>query len=145
MVSTTPENTSDVSFVPASEKVADEILYVDKKSDMSLSKKKGKTDEELQKSFFNLMDPKKVIDNFEATHGPKIKRTKLAKTLKKSIVLRPETPKDEKLLHQMMNGDKYAITYWKDTWTALGEYRVFVIYTEMVDDEEKKPTSQDDE
>ena len=143
MISNNPAEVSDIVILPETKIPEDSILFEDKKSDLRLTNKTAeKTDEDLRKSIFNVMDPQKVIDNFERTHGPKVKKTKVSQTIKKSRLFRPAQEKDKALFEQLMNNPKYTITYYKDTWTAMGEYMVFVIYTEMLDEEAKKPTVQ---
>ena len=53
----------------------------------------------------------------------------------KTKIFNPEIPKDSELLNTLLNSTNHKIQYWKDTWTALGEYRVFVVYYEIKKEE----------
>lgn len=75
-------------------------------------------------------DPEAVIDAYEVAKG--IKKRPRADDMSdyefKNIILDPEQQRDQDMLNELMNNKKYMITMWKDTWTAQGNYRVFVIY-----------------
>ena len=66
---------------------------------------------------------------FAATSNDKIKK------VFKTKIFNPEIPKDSELLNTLLNSTNHKIQYWKDTWTALGEYRVFVVYYEIKKEE----------
>lgn len=83
-------------------------------------------------------DPEAVIDAYETAKGIK-KRSKSGDTLEltfKNIILDPEQQKDQDMLNELMNNKKYMITLWKDTWTAQGNFRVFIIYGTKKEEEE---------
>ena len=73
-----------------------------------------------------------TIDNFEKALGiaPTQKKQKLKY---KSRVFSPDYEGDTALLNELMNHPKYAVIYWKDTWTVDGLYKVFAIYSENLD------------
>ena len=78
----------------------------------------------------NRFDPEKVIDAFEHAKGIK-RKPALPEMLEyefKNIILDPEQQRDQDMLNELMNNKKYMITLWKDTWTAQGNFRVFIIY-----------------
>lgn len=75
---------------------------------------------------------------FEKQQGFAVKPAVKSKAVHKVKIFNPEVEKDKGLLTELMNSDKHKITYWKDNWTSLGEYRVFVVYTEIVTDTESK-------
>jgi hypothetical protein len=83
------------------------------------------------------LDVKETIDAFEQAKGiirkPKVD---LSQYEYQNIVLDPEKENDGKLLNQLLNSDKYIITYFKDNWTPQGSYRVFVIYGKKKDQQE---------
>lgn len=54
----------------------------------------------------------------------------------KTKVLSVTEQKDAKELEILLNSPKYSIVQYKDTWTALGEYKVFIIFTEQLDEKE---------
>lgn len=90
----------------------------------------------------NKFDPEVVIDAFEQAKGIK-RRPKVAEMIDysfKNIILDPEQQRDQDMLNELMNNKKYMIALWKDTWTAQGNFRVFVIYGQK-----KEPNKEDNE
>jgi hypothetical protein len=90
------------------------------------NRKRNIKNEVANKSF----DPETVIDAYELAKGIK-KRPKaddLTGYTFKNIILDPEQQKDQDMLNELMNNKKYVIAHWKDTWTAQGSFRVFIIY-----------------
>jgi hypothetical protein len=76
-----------------------------------------------------MLDPEKEIDAFETSRGIlKKPKATMADYTFNNIVLDPEEQRDNDMLTQLLNSDKYVITYYKDNWTAQGSYRVFIIY-----------------
>lgn len=84
----------------------------------------------------DILDQQSTIDAFEMSKGilrkPKVD---MAEFQFQNIVLDPEKDVDNKMLNQLLNDDKYMITYYKDNWTPQGTYRVFVIYGKKKKDE----------
>lgn len=93
----------------------------------------NKEERELSEELFNTHKPKAIIDNFEQTVGLKPKTKKKKNVAYKNRQFNLEVDKDRDLLNTLMNSPKYRIVYFKDTWTALGLYRMFVIYEENLD------------
>ena len=85
-------------------------------------------------------EPNEVIDAFESAKGIK-KRSATPDTSNytfKNIILDPEQQRDQDMLNELMNNKKYMIVFWKDTWTNLGNFRVFVVYGQRKEDEKEK-------
>jgi hypothetical protein len=85
-------------------------------------------------------DPEAVIDAFEQAKGIK-KRAVSVEALEltyKNIILDPEQQRDQDMLNELLNNKKYSILQWKDTWTAQGTFRVFVIYGQKKDKEQEE-------
>jgi hypothetical protein len=101
----------------------------------STGKKRNIRDELSNKSF----DPETVIDAYEIAKGIKKRPSITAETdyVFKNIVLDPEQQKDQDMLNELMNNKKYMITLWKDTWTAQGSFRVFIIYGAKKEEDKK--------
>jgi hypothetical protein len=88
----------------------------------------------------NKFDPEIVIDAFEQAKGIK-RKSKVADMSEysfKNIILDPEQQRDQDMLNELMNNKKYMITLWKDTWTQQGSFRVFIVYGQKKEDQEKK-------
>jgi hypothetical protein len=85
----------------------------------------------------NKFDPEKVIDAYEEARGFKKRKVDEPQDFVfKSTVLDPEQQRDQDLLHELLNNKKYIINHWKDTWTAQGNFRVFIIYGTKKEKEE---------
>ena len=92
----------------------------------------------------NKFDPEIVIDAFEQAKGIK-RRPKPAEMLDydfKNIILDPEQQRDQDMLNELMNNKKYMIALWKDTWTAQGNFRVFIIYGQKKETKENSETNK---
>jgi hypothetical protein len=96
--------------------------------DKGTNKKERNLSEELHKKNWQTQ----TIDNFEKALGvtPVQKKNKLKY---KTRVFSPDYEKDAALMNELMNHPKYAVVYWKDTWTVEGLYKAFVIYSENLD------------
>lgn len=96
-------------------------------ADSTASAKKRNIRSEISNKGF---DPESVIDAFEASKGIKRKNPnqELNNFQFKNIILDPEQQRDQDLLNELMNNPNYMITFWKDSWTPQGNYRVFIIY-----------------
>jgi hypothetical protein len=85
-------------------------------------------------------DPEAVIDAFEMAKGIKRRSRESVEPEQtfKNIILDPEQQRDQDMLNELLNNKKYTIIQWKDTWTNQGTFRVFVIYSQRTEKEEKK-------
>lgn len=79
-----------------------------------------------------------TVSSFEKSLGFAPTKKEIGKKIYKTRIFDPSVPKEADLLCTLFNSEKHKITYWKDNWTALGEYRVFVVYYELQEDEEIK-------
>ena len=84
----------------------------------------------LAEGLFEAMDQQKVITAFEEAKGIVPKKTVTPKVLMKSIMLDMDKSADRKLFEQMLNEERFKIVSMDKTWTAIGRYRAFVIYSE---------------
>lgn len=57
--------------------------------------------------------------------------TEKTKKIFKTKVFNPDLAKDKELLDMLLNSENHKITYWKDTFTGLGECKILVIYYEI--------------
>lgn len=82
-----------------------------------------------------------MVSSLEKELGlnPSSKKNKNIKRCAK--LLSPAKDDDSETLTNILNDDaRYRIVMWKDTWTVHGEYRVFLIYEEVLED--KKGTTK---
>jgi hypothetical protein len=100
------------------------------------NKKRNVRSEVTNKGF----DPETVIDAFEQAKGIKRKPKALDMTeyVFKNIILDPEQQRDQDMLNELMNNNKYMISLWKDTWTTQGSFRIFIVYGQKKDKEKDK-------
>jgi hypothetical protein len=92
-----------------------------------------KEERNLGQELFNKGWQQEKVDSFERSQGINTQASKAGVTYRsKTKMFNPEAIKDKELLDELLNSPKHKITYWKDNWTAMGEYRVFVIYTETI-------------
>jgi hypothetical protein len=76
-----------------------------------------------------IIDQQKEIDAFEQAKGwSKKPKVDMSVYEFQSIVLDPEKQHDNDMLSQLLNNEKYIISYYKDNWTPQGTYRAFIIY-----------------
>lgn len=87
---------------------------------------------DLEKELFGKKGSQKFVDNIEQELGikPKIDKHRIKFH---NRVFSPADPDDGKLLDELYNDPRYAIVQTKDTWTAFGEYKMFVLYGEDLD------------
>ncbi len=109
--------------------------------DLTRTGKPRRVEEELSRKGWQ----EATIDNFEKQLGifssvDKAPENRIVKTR----VFQLEYDKDAKLLTSLMNSPKHKILYWKDTWTVAGDYRVFAVYSELVDPETTSKTEKDE-
>lgn len=94
---------------------------------------------DLEAELFNRRTVKDMMTSFERELGlAPAKKTKAA-IRRHSEILAPGREEDGAKLNTILNDDaKYRIIMWKDTWTVHGDYRVFLIYEEAIDDKKAK-------
>jgi disulfide oxidoreductase YuzD len=117
----------DLSNTPLAAQATEHFDFGSSAADLQASGAKRNIRSEVNNKGF---DPEAVIDAYETAKGIK-KRAKADPALDyafKNIILDPEQQKDQDMLNELMNNKKYMITLWKDTWTAQGSFRVFIIY-----------------
>jgi disulfide oxidoreductase YuzD len=92
---------------------------------------------DLEAKLFGRKTVKETIDQFEREIGIAPMRKKVNSRIK-SCVLAPSNNEDNELLETILNNrEKYAIIGSDKTWTAHGDYRLFLIYEEMLDKKEE--------
>lgn len=125
-------------------------IFEDKVSELTLNKRKNKGnkkgDRDLKKELFGKKDVNAEIDAYESMLGYPAKKPSEEKVQYKNKIFTPNRDGDSELLNELMNSkDKYRILMWKDTWTAMGDYKVFVIYTENLESEETHELGEEHE
>jgi hypothetical protein len=128
--------------------VADEDLGFSNKGYVSELKATRKTSSarELQAELLNKFEPSAVIDAFEEAHGTKRRQPEGPKYNYKNLILEPCKLKDQQMLNELMNnGDKYVIKLYKDSFSARGDYKAFVIYGELIDKDAPVPVAKKEE
>lgn len=75
-----------------------------------------------------------AVDLIEKQNGISSKNSsaKVA-TRYKSKILSPDRSVDAAKLEELFNSPKHQIVYYKDNWSSIGEYKVYVIYTEQIE------------
>lgn len=117
--------------------MTDEKIFKDGLSDIHNSEIPEPRD--LEAELFNKRTIKDLVTNLEQELGlsPGKKNSVIKK--RHAVVLAPSREEDGAKLSLILNDDKtYNIVMWKDTWTVHGDYRVFLIYEEFLDDKGKK-------
>lgn len=102
----------------------------------SVSNDKKSAERNLGAELFNKNWQEEKIDAFEKGLGIDTSKKQDVQYKHKVKIFQPSADKDRDLLTELMNSPKHTITYWKDNWTALGEYLVFVVYTEEITKED---------
>jgi len=95
----------------------------------------SKRDRNIEQELFGKKAVDKIIDKYEQELGYPQKQKKEVYKYKNRI-FSPSHSVDESLLNELLNddGSKYKIIFWKDTWTVHGDFKIFVIYSEVVPD-----------
>jgi len=108
------------------------------------SDQKNKRQRNLAQELYSKNWQDETITAFEKQQGFVVKPAAKELVKHKVKVFSPENEKDKNLMIELMNSPNHKITYWKDNWTPSGEYRVFVIYSEIipVDKEKDKPEAK---
>lgn len=116
--------------------MSDDTLFGDSLSDIESSSIEPTRD--LEKELFGKRQIKDLLTNFEQELGIAPGNKKAKKIVRKAEILSPSKDEDAEKLNQILNEDaKYNIVMWKDTWTVHGDYRIFIIYEEAIDDKKR--------
>ena len=94
---------------------------------------------DLESELFNKRSIRDLVTNIERELGlnPGGKKGKNVK--RHNRIIAPGRDEDAEILTQILNDDaKYRILLWKDTWTVHGDYRIFLIYEEQLEDKKIK-------
>lgn len=94
---------------------------------------------DLESELFNKKSIRDMVVSFEAELGinPGKKNKKSIK--RHAEVLAPGKDDDAIKLSSILNEDeKYRVLMWKDTWTVHGDYRVFLVYEEQLEEKKDK-------
>lgn len=112
-------------------------LFGDIVSDLPRS---NEIERDLEKELFGKKDfQSNVIDAYEQMLGYKDKPAKKTNVKFKSRIFSPGKESEQELLNQLLNDkEKFNIVMWKDTWTAHGDFKVFIIYSENLEPKEKE-------
>lgn len=91
-------------------------------------------EKDLEQQLFGKKGVKEFIDQFERETGIVPKKPDKQTVKYNNRVFSPTNEEDRKLLNELLNDrDRFGITMWKDSWTVHGDYRVFVLYYEILD------------
>lgn len=92
----------------------------------------------LEAELFNKRSVRDLITNVERELG--LNPGKKSKKVKRhACTLAPNREDDGAKLNKIINDDAtYRILMWKDTWTVHGDYRVFLIYEEQLEEKKTK-------
>lgn len=94
---------------------------------------------DLEAELFNRRSIKDMVTNLEKELGINPADRKKSKVIRHAEILAPGKDEDNEKLAMIINDDNtYKIIMWKDTWTMHGDYRVFVIYEEFLDEKKKR-------
>lgn len=94
---------------------------------------------DLEAELFNRTTIKDMVTNFERELGINTRSSKKKNMKRVAELLAPGRDQDAEKLNAILNEDeKYRVVMWKDTWTAHGDYRVFLIYEEILEDKKAK-------
>lgn len=94
---------------------------------------------DLESELFNKKSIRDLVTNVERELGlnPGAKKAKNVK--RHCRIIAPGRDDDAEILNRILNDDtKYRILMWKDTWTVHGDYRLFLIYEEQLEDKKSK-------
>ena len=94
---------------------------------------------DLDAELFNKKSIQELLVNFEGELGLKTGRRNKTKSKRHIEVFNPEKDEDKERLTAILNeDDRFRILSWDKTWTAHGNYRVALIYEEII-----KPAQHD--
>lgn len=93
---------------------------------------------DLEAELFNKRSVRDLVTNVERELG--LNPGKKNKNVKRHVrIVAPGRDDDAEVLGNILNDDaKYRILMWKDTWTVHGDYRIFLIYEEQLEDKKTK-------
>jgi hypothetical protein len=87
----------------------------------------------------NILDQSATLEAFEKSKGIiRAKPNDLSEYTFSNVILDPERQEDQDRLNKLLNDKDFVITLWKDTWTQLGSFRIFIVYGSK---KPKEPTS----
>lgn len=112
----------------------DDLGYTDKGYVSELKASKPINERDLQAELLRKFDPTTVIDAFEEAHGTRKPKHKEVQYEFKNIMLEPAKLKDQEMLNKLMNDPKFMIKLYKDSFSVRGDYKVFIIYGEAIDE-----------
>lgn len=97
--------------------------------------KKREKGRDIETDLFGSKSIKEVIDSFEEQTGIKNKVFIKPKEEFKNILLSPGYDEEDRtLLNQLLNDNEmYRIVKMTESWTARGEFKLFIIYAENLD------------
>ena len=99
---------------------------------------------DLENELFGKKGLKAGLDALEHELGYATKAP-VSKTKVYNKIFTPAAEDDQALLNELLNDPKFQIVKWVDSWTAHGDYRVFVIYTENIDLRKNKSKEDTDD
>ena len=99
-----------------------------------------KDEAQITKDLFKGTDPEKLMDAYEEQLGLKQKNTTPSSAVYKCVALSPCTSdEDAALLQKFYNTpEQYSVLNRSDFWTARGELKIFLEYTENLDVRKQK-------
>lgn len=103
---------------------------------------------DLENELFGKKGQEKIVDAFEKELGFGGRKEVVVNEKIYNRIFCPNVDEDQKLLNTLLNDKtKFRIIMWKDTWTAHGDYRIFIVYSENLDAKasKKKDKEEDDE
>lgn len=93
---------------------------------------------DLESELFNKRSIRDLVTNVERELGLNPNNKKAKNVKRHCKILAPGRDDDAELMDKILNDDgKYRIMMWKDTWTVHGDYRIFLIYEEQLEDKKK--------
>lgn len=91
---------------------------------------------DLESKLFGKKTVMATINQFEQEMG--LAPSKKRQTKIKSCVIAPSNNEDNQLFEEILNNrDKYSIIGSDKTWTVHGDYRLFLIYEEVIDNKKE--------
>ncbi len=109
----------------------DKQIFGDIMSELPL--RKDKAERNLEAELFSGKKMNEIIDEFEKNLGFQQPTPPKANIKYRNIVLTPEDANDRATLNELMNDkEKYQIIKWSEAWTARSQYKVFIVFTEIM-------------
>lgn len=108
-----------------------DFLFNDRLSDIPASSIREPQD--IMATLFNKKTIGEALDNIDSHLGISRGGKKTPNVVMRNAILCPAKDADREQLNALFNNPKYAPVLWKDTWTAHGDFRIFVMYQETLD------------